>query len=274
MRYLFTLFTLAAALIAPVSAGYYYEAVTKDDQGNTTKVKAWVTGYHAKIMFEQTDNPMAEKGQYLVTEDGGKTLYLVDDNEKTYTQFDLGAMMNFAENTLGGMMKLEFTDPSVEQLDKKAGGQVLGHDTTYYKFRTRYDMKLKMMGIKRTNKFDTVSEVWVTDKSYDPGFGAWLRTEQPTGNEQLDKLIAGQMKAVKGFPLKTVTVTNTKQVNKRGKVKNENTVKSTTEVTVLRQEDVSTSISDIPDGYEKVELIPQDEEGGSPFKGLFNRDNN
>jgi uncharacterized protein DUF4412 len=250
---------LAVALAAPASAGIHYTAVTntEDAAGKSARmeVEGWVDGEKAKVLFKNSDNPAAHSGTYLVTRDGGKTLYLVDPEEKTYAEWDLAALLGLAGNILQGMgplLKFEFSDPKVEKLAEEDGGPLLGLPTRHTRFRTSYTMKMRVFGIG--NSADTVSEqeIWSTTRLQDPALGVWLRTDPPrTGNAEFDKLIAAEREKVSGFPLKTVTVNTTTQ--KKGK---QNVTRSTMEVTKLENQAVAGATFEIPAGYQETQMLP------------------
>lgn len=274
-RKLLALSTLAlmGALVFPglATAGHYYEAVTTSDTGQKKKkqdvmqVRAWVDGEAAKVEFVtgEKEGPFAS-GSYLVTTDGGETVYLVNPKDETYGSFDMEAMMAAAGQAMnalsqtGGMMKMEFTDVSSEMLSEEAGGSVLGHDTTHYRWKSGYTMRMKMMGFKQENRVDMIQDVWSTDALDARGFGVWMRPDRAlrTGNEEFDKLISSQAATVKGFPLKTVNVSTT--TGKKGKTMQ---TTSTTEVTTLREESIAASTFGWPDSYTEVEIIPEMPEG-------------
>ncbi|NHZ72961.1 MAG: hypothetical protein GWP16_00620 [Nitrospirae bacterium] len=291
-RNLTALSTLAlmGALVFPglVSAGHYYEAVTTSDTGQKKKkqdvmqVRAWVDDDAAKVEFVngEKEGPFSA-GSYLVTKDGGETVYLVNPKEETYGSFDMEAMMAAAGQAMnalsqtGGMVKMEFTDVSSEMLSEEAGGNVLGHDTTHYRWKSGYTMRMKMMGFKQETRVDMLQDVWSTHDLDARGFGVWMRPDRAlkTGNEEFDKLISSQVATVRGFPLKTVNVSTT--TNKKGKSMQ---TTSTTEVTTLREESIPGSTFGWPDHYTEVEILPQMPEGygqqgeaqedGSKKKGL------
>lgn len=258
------LFALAAL---PSFAGIHYKAVTKTEdatnQAGDIAVEGWVAGDKAKVEFEEANknNPMAKKGAYLITKDGGRTIYFVDPSEKTYAEWDLQAMMGMVGSVMQGMgplLKVEFTDPKVEKLLEENGGTISGLPTTHYRYRTSYNMKIKVMGMGQEANVVTEQDVWATDKLQDVGLGIWLRNEPPrTGNANFDKLIAGEMERAKGFPLKTVTVSTTTQ--KKGK---QTVTRSTMEVTQLdTSADVPASSFEIPAGYQETQLLPTAEAG-------------
>jgi hypothetical protein len=244
------------------------------------QVKAWVEGEAAKVEFVTGDKegPFSS-GSYLVTKDGGETVYLVNPGEETYGSFDLEAMMAAAGqamnalNQMGGMVKMEFTDVSSEMLSEEAGGSVLGYDTTHYRWKSGYTMRMKVMGMKQENRVDMIQDVWSTDELEARGFGVWLRPDRAlkTGNEEFDKLISSQAATVRGFPLKTVNVSTT--TGKKGKTMQ---TTSTTEVVTLREESIPASTFGWPDHYTEVEILPampedygqQGEDDGGQKKGL------
>ena len=253
------LFALAAL---PSFAGIHYKAVTKtEDASNQTgnvAVEGWVAGDKAKVEFSEANknNPMAKQGAYLITKDGGRTIYFVDPSEKTYAEWDLQAMMGMVGSVMQGMgplLKVEFSDPKVEKLLEEDGGTISGLPTTHYRYRTSYNMKIKVMGMGQEANVVTEQDVWATDKLQDVGLGIWLRNEPPrTGNANFDKLIAGEMERAKGFPLKTVTVSTTTQ--KKGK---QTVTRSTMEVTQLDTgADVPASSFEIPAGYKETQMLP------------------
>ena len=252
------------------TAGHYYEAITTSDtdqkkKQDVMKVRAWVEDSNAKVEFLTGEKKgFFAAGSYLVTTDGGETVYLVNPSEETYGSFDMEAMlatmgqvMDMMSQT-GGMMKMEFTDVSSEMLSEEAGGSVLGQDTTHYRWKTGYTMRMKMMGFKQETRTDMIQDIWSTDSLDAKGFGVWLRPDRSmrTGNEELDKLISSQATTVRGFPLKTVNVST--MTGKKGK---STQMTSTTEVTVLREESVPGSTFTWPDTYTEVEIIPEMPEG-------------
>lgn len=263
---------LLAALPRVASAGVYYEARTTVDQGvGKTLVHAWVDGDNARIEFRESDLPSTAKGTYLITRDAGRTLLLVNPKEKTWAEWDLAAMVNLLEG-MGGLFSMEFSDPKVEKLEERDGGSMLAHATTYYKYRTRYDLTMRIMGMKQVMSTDTIQEIWTTDAFPHPALGVWLRKEgRSTGNGSLDKLLSAEMGKMRGLPLKVVSVSTTVG-EKKGKP---TTTRTVTEVLVIRDESVAGERFEIPATFEKVDLLPAAAAGGdgqtqeNPLAGLL-----
>ena len=264
------LFLILALAALPAFAGIHYKAVTKTEDAqnpNNMAVEGWVSGDKARVEFRESGNPVAKAGAYLVTKDGGKTIYLVDPEEKTYAEWDLQAMLGLVGSVMQGMgplLKMEFSDPKVEKLLDEDGGTVAGLPTRHTRYRTSYSMKVKVLGMGNEANVVTEQDIWATDKLQDIALGVWLRSDPPrTGNPQFDKLIAAEVDKAQGFPLKTVTVSTTTQ-KKGGKT---TTTRSTMEVTELNTNaNVAAASFEIPAGYQETQLLPAggetEEEGG------------
>ena len=112
---------LAAAV--PCFAGIHYKSVTKTEgagQAGDVQAEGWVSGDNAKVAFtESSGNPVLKEGMYLITKDGGKTLYLVNPEEKTFAEWSLQGMLGAAGTIMSGMgplLKIQFSDLKTEKL--------------------------------------------------------------------------------------------------------------------------------------------------------------
>lgn len=264
---------LALSFAVPAEAAIHYQASTtveaEGQKAQRTRVEAWVDGPNAKVVFAESGVPTMEKGQYLLTSDGGETLFLVDPEEETYAQWDLEAMMQ----ALGSIMQsiqplvnLEIENVEVVKLSSEAGGTMVGLPTTHTRHRTAYDMRIKVFGMSRNNRVETLQDTWSTGELEDVGLGIWLRKAPTTGFGELDELVRAEMAAVEGFPLKSVAVSTT--TGQKGK---QTTSTTTMEVTSLdRSVSVPASTFDLPAGYSRVEMAPEGEDGEkNPLSGIF-----
>jgi hypothetical protein len=267
LRFLSLSLVLALLAVSPALAGVHYKAdtVTSGSQSGRTSVEAWVDGPKAKIVFTESDQPMMGRNDYLVTTDGGKTLYLVDPDEETYMEWNLEGMLatvGSAMESMKGLVNLEFSDANVEKLAEEPGGEILGYPTTHYRYRTSYTTSVKVMGMKRASSTETVQDVWTTGAFDAAALGVWLRNEPPaTGIEGLDELIAAEMDKVTGLPLKSVSVSTT--TGQKGKRQGSATTE--TEVTLIEEVSVPAETFEIPAGYTRQEMMPEEEESSSPF---------
>ncbi len=248
------------SLLTPLAAraGVHYQSDTTIEtaQGpQKTVVESWIDGDKGRVDFKESSNPIAGKGTYMLTRDGGHTVILVDPEKKAYGEWDIDAMLGSAAAMMGSMgavLKFEISDPKVETLLDEAGPALLGLPTRHYKYRTTYQMKIKVFGMGRANNVVSEEEMWVTDRLLDKSFGMWLKTGPPkTGNADFDRLIAAEMSKVKGVPLKSVTKTTT---STKGKSQ---VTTSRTEVTALDNFEKAPVSFEVPAGYEERDMMPQ-----------------
>lgn len=267
-----TALTLLAslALTAPASAAIHYQATTDTDAGGRAMkmvVEAWVDGERAKIEFKDSDNPLMGEGTYLLTKDGGQTMILVNPKEKTFARFDTDAMLKSAGammNSMGGMFKMEVTNPKVQVVLDEDGGAVVGLPTRHLRSQHSYTMLVKVMGRGQTTEVEQVQDLWVTNAIGDVGLAAWLRkTPAKTGIESLDTLIAAEAGKIQGVPLKLETVSTSR--SDKGK---QTTTRTTMQVTELDADAAAPPAStfEVPAGYEETQLMPAGAE--NPFEAM------
>ncbi len=249
-----------AGFVAPTAAraGFHFQATTSVETPRgpqKTVVEAWAEGDKGRVDFKESANPIAPAGTYMLTRDGGRTLLLVNPEEKAYGEISLDAMLGSLGAMMGGMgplLKIEVSNPKVDTLLDEDGPQLLGQATRHVKFRTAYQMKVRVFGMGRASDVVSDEEYWVAESLLDKSFGMWLRTGRPkTGNADLDRLITAEAEKLKGVPLKSTTVTTTTQGGKT------QTTRSTMEVTALDRFEKAPVSFDVPAGYEKQEMAPQ-----------------
>lgn len=246
-------------------AGMVFTVESRSEGGRGSEaqnavINTAVQGSKMRMDYEESGNPMMEKGCYMVTHDAGQTMYLVNPKKKNYVKWDMQSMMGMAGGMMG-MANMQISDPKVEKILDSAGPTVLGYPTRHYKFRTSYTMTMSFMGMKNNNAIVTDEEMWATPKITDMGMDAWKKNQSMrTGNPQLDSLIKAEMEKVKGFPLKRITVT--KSEGSRGK--NETT--SLWEVKKISETSVSDKVFQIPSDYKEEAMmrsLPDESERGN-----------
>jgi len=267
-------------LVGPAFGGWTFvsESRTSDDKGNINQkmiVRSMVDGNNGKFIFEEASgSPMTTTGNYLITNNGGETIYMVDPVNKTYSQFDVKSLMQVAGsmmNMVQGVVKMEFTDPEVKILEERAGEKVEGMPTKYRKSNTTYEMRIKVLGMKKVMDVEIVEESWTTKAFSDMAFSAWLTNDPaPTGNEDLDRVILASVKQIDGYPLKMIqTNTTTTWNKKKTKVKDKSTTRTLTVVTNLKNEKVDASQFKIPETY--VQSESQEQGAIDDLKNIFNK---
>lgn len=249
---------LTAAL--PARAGIYFEQqVTSEGQGDGMEmnIKGWAESGKAKIVYEESNNGIMQEGDYLLTTDGGKTVYLIRPKDQTYSKWDMaevfGMLGRMSEST-GGMLNIDVKDPHSKMISTQDGGSVLGYSTTHYKWESGYTMDMKVAFMNMSNQMDTITDAWVTKDIYDPGLFTWLRAMTPTtGDEEFDQVLRQNAQVIgDGLVLKMDQTTTT--TNKKGKQRT-----STTHfrVTKMEQQNVDDSMFVMPTGYTETSLFPE-----------------
>jgi hypothetical protein len=261
MRKVIVLSVLSLLLVPSVWAanGFHYVADsvttgTNIKQPEKVSVEGWVEGPNAKIVIVEAGaaNPFLGEGKYILTNDGGETLYLVDPKENTHSKFDLSQMLGAAGAVMdSGMINMDVENHSIELLDQHAGPTMHGYATQYRKYRTSYDMTMKIMGMKRADHYVLESEIWSAEALDAAGFQAWMKPRK-TGFDAVDKLMEGELQKAKGFPFKNVTTTRTEGAKKQGRTTE--TV-STTEVTKFEKTNVADSMFVLDPNSKEVPLM-------------------
>jgi len=240
-----------------VQAGLQFTAVTETREAGSRRVeratvKGLADGERVRIEFIEGHNPMTQPGTYMISRDGGRTVYLVNPAERSYMEMDMEKLAGAAGDmmgALGGMVSIDVRDHTVETLHDGTGPQMLGYPTRHVKLKSSYTLATRVMGMSQTQKQVREDEIWSTDKIDLQGLMAWADMQaMRTGHESLDKLIAAEMDAVKGFPLKRVTRQQTEQ---RGRVQEATTTFEVTEIGSARP---AADAFTVPEGYERVSL--------------------
>lgn len=250
-----------------VRAAYYYEAKTTVQQGGdadgaVSAVHAWVDGLNAKVEFvDGSAGPAFTTGEYLLSSDGGKTLYVVDPEKKTYSEVDLSQIFQMAGNVTDatkGVVKLQFSDFSNEKLGEEKGDKILGYATTRYRYKTGYTMTIGVLGFSRSMRTETQLDFNCANALKDQGFSVWMRPDRfRTGNESMDKLIDQQYADLSCLPLRNKSVTTTTTQNGKS-----TTQTTTVEVTTLRKQAAPAGAFAIPADYQKTSLMPNLSDAG------------
>ncbi len=245
-RFVIAIFLLAAF---PAFGGVEFVAQTRSDAGGDVTVHAYVSGARAKVVFVESAVDLYNTGDYMLSNDEGKTLYIVTPNTKTYTKYDVQSMMagmGGIVQGMRGMMKVSFEAPRVEKLLEENGGVIAGVPTRHYRYRTSYTVSMHITGAKKVSTI-IEEDIWTTDKLVDPALKVWLKQEPPaTGDEQVDKMIRAEMSKVEGFPLKRVTVTRTSDAD------GEHTTRSEMNVLQLKRVTLPLATFVIPKTYREV----------------------
>lgn len=273
-------------LAGQAAAGVYCETETRTGilskrRPDVSHARMWVDGDYGKVLFEEKkkDSPLGN-GNYLLTRDGGATVYLVNPKEKTYAPFDIGkalSVISSLSEATGGMISITFSKGYGEIMGDAPGEPILGHPTHNIVVRHGFTLttEMKMLGRKSVRKMDTRTEAWVAPDLEDNALNIWLRKDPPeTGDPEMDKALRVAVIPLDGFPLRTISVTTTTDGKGREKVD-----QTEMDVTVFREESIPAEVFELPTGYREVSLmdpVPQnasdqpaeEKDSESPMKAL------
>jgi hypothetical protein len=112
MKRLHTLLPVAFLLASPAFAGWSMTQVVttegaRADGGTDGRQKLWIDGTSARVEFESSDNPMMPPGAYLLVRDGGRSIVLVNPEERTYAPLNPSAMGSGMDAMGGGAMEMK-----------------------------------------------------------------------------------------------------------------------------------------------------------------------
>ena len=252
MKRIVLLLGALAFVASTASAGLKYEfsSVTSGRGGTKMVGTAKVEGSNMRLDLKEGDNVLFQDNSVVISNDGGKTLLVIDTKKKTYYELSLEdtfQAMGGLMKSMGGMVQMSIDNQSVDVADGGDGGTIHGYPTRKYVVTTSYDFAMKIMGMNRSSHIDMKTESWSTDKIPQDSMTFVQMRGLRTGMDDLDKLIAAQTAAVKGFPLKQVITTTTSQGKKS------DTQTTTMEVTSIEQTNIADSEFEVPAGYEKGE---------------------
>jgi Domain of unknown function (DUF4412) len=247
------LFAVMAAFIAQSAlAGLTYkvQSVSTGLRDSTMNGTAEVEGKNFRFNIGQSDDALIPASGFIISENGGKTLAIVDPSTKSYYELSLdqiGGGFGAILQQFGGMVKFSVVNPKVGVRDLGAGEKIEGYATQHKAFDMSYDMNMEVMGQKTTMSFATTAEMWVTDQ-IPTEFASFLQSgELHTGIDALDKLIASHAKSLTGFPLRHIATIHVTQGG------NDMQAKTTTTITGIEKKTFPAAEFVIPAGFAKTD---------------------
>lgn len=217
---------------------------------NSASTRVKVDDEKARIEWIEGRNPAVPPKGYMLTRDGGLTLYMVNPEEKSYMKWDTAAMARMAAG-MSGLLNMKVKEYKVEKTLEENGPEILGYPTKHYKFVTTYSMEMSVFGMKKASSGKTEQEIWSTTKIKVPAMTAFekMASQSMAGMGDLQKAVdAEKAKSVKGFPLKTVTTTDS------GTPQNPQIVKNIMEVTEIKEGRIPAADFELPKDYKEVNM--------------------
>ena len=257
---------LATAVLAsttPVAAGVYFSAVTTSAgrQGAasaTASVRGWVQGEKARVEYTQSPNPLLKAGRFLLTLDGGRSIYLVDPSERTFSQWDAAAAVWSSVQPAAAI-----AGARIEKLGEEDGGELLGVPTRHIRYRIGAASGGATAAARPAAGVVVEEDLWVAPELAEAALGVWLQADAPaSGSDAAGTPEAAADERCRTFPLKRVAVTTT-----TGRNGLQTVVTTTTTVTELSVEDVSPGTFTMGSGFREKPLAAAGKPGEQPSPG-------
>jgi hypothetical protein len=181
-------------------------------------VEVKTSGENVRIAFLESANPVAGKGAFAVSRDGGATFRLVDPAKGTYAVWkreDLFERLRGASLALPLPAKARVSDAKVAAGGEEDGGSIAAVLTK--KFTLQLSFASQPPG-KAGGKVRVAREeqAWTTTRLVEDHLGLWLEVPAPTtGDAELDKKIAAERQKIYGKPIMQVVKTTVTDAKKR-----------------------------------------------------------
>jgi hypothetical protein len=256
MRRHLTCLAVVCSLFPALSfAGIEWTATIKTTGKGKKSNKEITTQFHAqsgnlKQIFEgvSDDEMYYLKNGYWLYKSGEDNIYIVNEKEEKYTIISIDQLLQIT-GALGQVAQIEIVDHSIN-VEELARAEHLGYPCDHFKVTTNYTMKIKIAFIKKAMKVLEEKEIWSTPamQEIDQINPSFQSKHYRTGIPDLDEMIQKEIEHQKviGFPLKVITKTT--QMNKKGKVTEENSTTMT--VTEILFKTFPEGFFDIPQHFD------------------------
>lgn len=232
---LFVAFTALSALSARAGATYELRSETSGAPAMTALVS--VDGPHLRMDVRSGDAVLFRAGTVVLSDDGGKTLKVIDPKAKTYFVIAADAAFSKAA-TMFATLGMTFRNPRVSTRDLGSAGTVAGFPARRTIVNASCDV---VMGERSKSEVTLVAETWSSDRINAAYGNALQSTAAHTGIAALDRMLDAS--AAKRFPLKQVTTLRLMSME----------FVTTSTVTNFREAPVAASTFAVPSGLRRVD---------------------
>jgi|GEM_PF-6905199 len=157
------------------------------------------------------------KNGYGLSNDGGKTMHIVNMDKKTFStltpeRFSLKNMQSQIEARLPKgksipQMDMSIVNPKIDKVLEEPGPTMFGHSTTHTKIHATYTLEMTVMGRKHSTPMVFDYDFWSTEEIAAPTV-IHDETEQIKKFDDPAAFSYRIGRQVRGFHLKTVSVTS------------------------------------------------------------------
>ena len=119
-----------------------------------------VSGGRARIDTDERDKDR----DYLLVGDGGRTVYVVHDDKRTYEEHDaddFAHIVGTAMRAVGPVLKVSVSDARIDTARLGSGGTVAGRQTQHMRLNQRWRTSMRVMGfVKEDLRGSANGEYW------------------------------------------------------------------------------------------------------------------
>ncbi len=248
-RIFIVLLVLAASTSVFAGVTYNVQSSTNGLRNVSIAGTVAVDGSRMRMDVTTGDNLLFKDNSIVLSNDGGKTMTVLDPATKTYYEIELEQMIGTATASLRGnpMFKVTFENPTVAVRDEGNGEPIEGYPTQKSALDASYDIAIDAMGQKVKTHIDMRTESWTTNQLSRELVSFLQERSIRTGIAEIDKIIDAQSGALKGFPLKQVSTVKMSQGG------NDVTMTTVATVSNIEKKDIAASQFAMPTGYTKVD---------------------
>jgi hypothetical protein len=243
-RKVMLLATVALTAAIPAAAGVYFSAVTTVEgtpgaRPPSTTVRGWAQGDKARVEFVTGADPLLRPGRFLLTLDGGRSVYLVDPAGRTFSEWTGDAAVWTSSIAAGR------PTAALEKAGEDDGGELVGVKTKHLVFRAASAPAGAV----------AEEELWVAPELAEGALAVWMR--RPVAESaQESAVVQAERERHGSFPLRRVA---TLAAGGRG---GGAARRITTVVTELSVEDVSAGTFSMGSGFREKPLSVLSAESG------------
>jgi len=243
------LYLLSFFIALPLSAGITYKFEVKSGGLHESTISGRIEGdgTHMRMDIEHGDPLLFKDKSVVISNDGGKSMTILDPATKTYFVIDLVDFLAGSVSSLKDMgADVKFTNTKADVHVAGAGPTIEGYPTGKTTLDASYDLVIEMMGNKITAHTVMHTEVWRTDKLAAVVTPFQMKGVR-TGIEGLDKIIDMADKTSAGFPMRQETVVETTQGSNKTKITQSMTVSD------VQLRNIAAGEFVLPSGYTKTQ---------------------
>ncbi|HEY5610808.1 MAG TPA: hypothetical protein VIL97_06360 [Thermoanaerobaculia bacterium] len=257
---------MVVSLSAHAAVEFKFRQMTYSDVDNlgSSDITAIATIEGGKSRVEFIKGSLYPYGTYLISTDGSRTMLVVNPTKKTYAEINHAAVAAALGNS-----KIQITNLKSNLQTLSDHPEIADFPTDHYRLEMSYDMTVTFGTIPLKQTVKTVIDKWTTTAFGDVAGTLLDEGALRTGNPQLDELIDAEIVKVKGFPLRQVIEISTTMYTKgaqNSQLKLNPSRRQKTEILVskITKKDVSTTIFDVPRGFQKLDGSQQAKEEKNP----------